>query len=76
MSKYIKDPLDRRKTPYDFFQLGLDTTIQETMKRYKEIAPSDPESARQMLGVCKTVQKRLRVDFYYYCVPDHGEDGQ
>lgn len=75
MIKYMKDPLNKKNTAYDYFKKnsGMDITpgsdIKKIRKAYKEILERHPEEFQksgEMWGICNTVAKRLKMDFFYY----------
>ncbi|MBC8357467.1 MAG: hypothetical protein H8E54_00770 [Candidatus Aminicenantes bacterium] len=75
MIKYMKDPLNKEETAYDYFkknsgmEITLHSDIKKIRKAYKETLKRRPEElpkAGEMWDICNTVTKRLKMDFFHY----------
>lgn len=75
MIKYMKDPLNKENTAYDYFRknsgmdITLDSDIKEIRKAYTKTLEGHLEEfqkAGEMWDICNTVAKRLKMDFFYY----------
>lgn len=72
---YMKDPLQKEETAYDYFRKksGINVSPRSSIRKIKmayrktlEKHPEEFEKAGQMLDNCSDVTKRLVVDFLYY----------
>jgi hypothetical protein len=75
MNRYLKDPLDKKETAYDYFKknstlnISPDSDRNELRQAYKkslENRPEETEKTGEMWNICNTVNKRLKMDFFYY----------
>ncbi len=75
--KYLNDPLSK-ETPYDALGVKPDTPIGQIQKKFKELQKKywveknhdkleELNESRELLG---TTRERLKVDFFYYCIPE------
>ena len=82
--KYIKDPINKNNTAYDYFtkksgmKISPESDLKTIRESYRETLvnhPAEFKDAGDMLPICDTVGKRLKMDFFYYLKDWGGKDG-
>lgn len=81
--KYFKDPLSK-ETPYDKLKVGPDTPVNNIHEKIKEFqkkyyaekAYNKLKELREAQELLISTSERLKIDFFYYCLPDDNTGGK
>ena len=85
---YVKDSLNPESTPYDVLdekdtEVGPDTPVREIQKRFKKLRRQyysmedydRLDGLNEARALLSSTHERLRIDFFYYRLPDTPKKG-